>query len=82
MRIRVSWPPYLATPSHSKGASKKESPYFVLEKFILYTSHGLFKASDCKYEFRICKFYHAWQIRNFKVSSNVQKKGLVHPGHQ
>jgi len=59
---------------------KEKAPYFVLEKFILCTSLLYDGAHDCKYEFRICKFYHAWKIKKFRVFSSGQARGSVHPG--
>jgi len=70
--VEVKWTPYLATPIKSfQGVQVKEkAPYFVLEKFILDNSPNKFGASNCKYKFKICKFYHVWKIKNFKVFPN------------
>jgi len=58
---------------------KEKAPYFELEKFILYISPRKLGAFDCKYESKICKFYYAQKIKNFRVSSSGQARGSVHP---
>jgi len=59
---------------------KEKAPYFVLEKIILHISLRVFKAFDCKYEFRICKFYHVWKIKKFRVFPSGRARGSIHPG--
>jgi len=48
----------------------------------LYTQLSEYGPSDCKYEFKICKFYHVRKIKNFSVFLRGRVRGSVHPGHE